>query len=103
MPDDTRECGQCHLKFSEFKETGLLGCAACYAEFQEEIDRILAMSNAPTGHSGKRYPANAGAANADVKQLSKELADAVRREAFELAARIRDAIRDRTEHGPLPR
>ena len=104
MPQDDKECGSCHLRFSEFQATGLLGCSACYAQFQEEIDRLLGRQNGPAVHSGKRCAAQAGAAarDEDVKQLKQDLADAVEREAFELAARIRDTLRKRSGTGSCP-
>ena len=96
MSSSSRECGNCHLKFSEFEATGLLGCPACYGEFQEEIDRILEQRYGAAVHTGKRYAAKAGdgAGTVDVTKLTEELSDAVRREAFELAARLRDRIRN---------
>jgi protein arginine kinase activator len=95
MSSSTRECGNCHLKFSEFEATGLLGCPACYGEFQEEIDRILELRYGAAVHTGKRYAVKVDdrTGNTDVKKLTEELSDAVRREAFELAARLRDRIR----------
>ncbi len=88
------------MKFSEFEATGLLGCAACYDEFQEDIDRILAQRGGAAVYSGKR---RATVADADVKQLTEELSDAIKREEFELAARIRDRIRSCSKTGSGPR
>jgi protein arginine kinase activator len=104
MSHNARECRYCHLKFSEFEATGLLGCPACYDEFQEDIERILALRPGHAVHTGKRFAGkiDAAAGNTDVKQLNKELADAVKREAFELAARIRDTIRKHSETGSCP-
>jgi protein arginine kinase activator len=105
MSDNERECSQCHLKFSEFKATGLLGCPACYGEFQEDIEKVLAGQSGRALHAGKRYAAKIedAAGDADVKQLTEELTDAVKREAFELAAQIRDKLRKQSETGSRPR
>jgi protein arginine kinase activator len=104
MSKNDRECSQCHLKFSEFKATGLLGCPACYSEFQEEIERIMARGSGPGVHSGKRYAAkiDEGAKDTDIRHLTEELSDAVKREAFELAARIRDQIKMHSETPSRP-
>ena len=32
-----KECPVCHTKFSEYKETGFLGCSNCYKEFEKEL------------------------------------------------------------------
>ena len=102
MSDNERECGNCHLKFSEFEATGMLGCAACYDAFREDIDRILVLRSGTAVHTGKRRAA-APDTDADVKHLTKELSDAIKREEFELAARIRDRIRSCSKTGSGPR
>jgi protein arginine kinase activator len=106
MKNNDRECRQCHLKFSEFEATGLLGCPTCYDEFQDAIDRILIQRHGTAVYSGKRCamkiedsPENV----VDVKKLREELSDAVKREEFELAARIRDAINNSSNAGSGPR
>jgi len=99
-----RQCSQCHLKFSEFQATGLLGCPACYGEFQEEIDKVLAQQNGPIVHTGKHYAAKIreSSGQADVTRLIRELSEAVKREEFELAAQIRDKIRNCSQAGSCP-
>jgi protein arginine kinase activator len=93
-PEDARECGHCHLKFSEFKSTGRLGCARCYDEFENDIEKILMQVHGATAHKGKRY-SKRGAdllAGADIQRMRRELSRAIAREEFELAALLRDAI-----------
>ncbi len=101
---DTRECGHCHMKFSEFQATGLLGCARCYEEFEKDIDEILVRTHGATTHTGKQYtPHNAEVpAGPDLDRLRRELSDAIGREEFELAAQLRDAIRDAGANLPAP-
>jgi protein arginine kinase activator len=93
--DDTRECSHCHLLFSEFRTNGLLGCSACYEEFQPDIDALLLTMHGTAVHKGKRSAAHADSAfgDADVNSLSASLADAIQREEYEHAALLRDKIR----------
>ncbi len=86
-----RECGHCHTKLSEFKATGRLGCPACYKEFEKEIGPVRAKA-----HRGKRYAARGAElmSGADLEKLRRELTDAIAREEFELAALLRDTIRE---------
>jgi protein arginine kinase activator len=94
--EDARECGHCHLKFSEFKSTGRLGCARCYEEFEKDIEAILMQVHGAIVHKGKRY-SRRGAnllAGAELQRMRRELSAAISREEFELAALLRDAIHD---------
>jgi protein arginine kinase activator len=93
--EDTRECSHCRLLFSEFRTKGLLGCSACYEEFQPDIDAMLLTMHGTAVHKGKRSAAHADGAfaDADVNSLSAKLADAIQREEYEQAALLRDKIR----------
>ncbi|HMD69302.1 MAG TPA: UvrB/UvrC motif-containing protein [Chitinivibrionales bacterium] len=95
--EDDRECGHCHTKLSEFKATGRLGCPACYKEFEKDIESVRAKE-----HRGKRYAARGAAlmAGADLEKLRRELTDAIAREEFELAALLRDTIRELQTSAP---
>jgi protein arginine kinase activator len=94
--EDERECRHCHLKFSEFKTKGRLGCPRCYDEFEKDVDAILKQIHGTAVHRGKRYsPRNADLmAGSDLARLHRELSDAIKREEFELAALLRDTIRN---------
>ena len=38
---DDKVCPKCNWSLSKFKESGLLGCSACYETFEEEIEDII--------------------------------------------------------------
>jgi protein arginine kinase activator len=103
MSPNDRECKYCHLKFSEFEATGLLGCPACYDEFKEDIDRVLEQEHGSSVHTGKRYAGHAdrGPGDADVNRLTAELSRAIQKEEYETAALLRDKIRRQTGPGAL--
>jgi protein arginine kinase activator len=93
----------CELKLSDFRAKSWLGCASCYAAFEQEIDAVLVQVHGAREHKGKQYkgcekvlPRDAGV---DINELRKKLDVAVRNEEFELAAELRDRINRITGRG----
>ncbi len=95
-----RECPVCGIKFVEFRNSGRLGCAHDYQEFREELLPLLEnIHGDPPRHTGKvprRLPQNKQT-QLELVQLRKQLLQAVNKEAYEEAARIRDRIRELEE------
>jgi protein arginine kinase activator len=94
-----RECPVCGIKFVEFRNTGRLGCPHDYQEFREELTPLLENIHGETRHCGKtprRLPQNKQT-QSELLQLRKQLQQAVTREAYEDAARLRDRIRQLEE------
>jgi protein arginine kinase activator len=90
-----RECEVCGLKFVDFRNTGRLGCPHDYNEFREELLPLLENIHGETRHCGKsprRLP-QAKQTQSELLQLRKQLLQAVNKEAYEEAARLRDRIR----------
>jgi protein arginine kinase activator len=94
-----RECPVCGIKFVEFRNSGRLGCPHDYQEFREELAPLLENIHGETKHSGKsprRLP-QSKQTQSELVQLRKQLVQAVNREAYEEAAKIRDRIRQLEE------
>jgi protein arginine kinase activator len=95
-----RECSRCGIKFVEFRNTGRLGCPYDYEEFREELLPLLEnIHGDPPKHLGKaprRHP-QTKQNQSELAQLRKELLQAVNREQYEEAARLRDRIRQLEE------
>lgn len=94
-----RECPVCGIKFVEFRNTGRLGCPHDYQEFREELAPLLENIHGEVKHCGKtprRLPQNKQT-QSELIQLRKQLQQAVTREAYEEAARLRDRIRQLEE------
>ncbi len=90
-----RQCPECGIKFVEFRNSGRLGCPHDYQEFREELTTLLENIHGETRHCGKtprRLPQNRQA-QSELVQLRKQLQQAINREAYEDAARLRDRIR----------
>jgi protein arginine kinase activator len=94
-----RECPNCGIKFVEFRNSGRLGCPHDYEEFRDELTPLLENIHGETRHCGKaprRLPQNKQT-QSELLQLRKQLQQAVTREAYEDAARLRDRIRQLEE------
>ena len=90
-----RECPICGIKFVEFRNSGRLGCPHDYQEFRGELLPLLENIHGETRHCGKaprRMPRNQQT-QSELMQLRNQLKQAVQRENYEEAARIRDRIR----------
>ncbi len=89
-------CPKCGLKAVEFRKQGKLGCAECFEAFDKDIRAILSQMAARPRHTGK-LPHTLSvehAASAEGEGLREELREAVEREDYEQAARIRDKLRE---------
>ncbi|MFN4259977.1 MAG: UvrB/UvrC motif-containing protein [Gemmataceae bacterium] len=90
-----RECPLCGIKFVEFRNSGRLGCPHDYEVFRQELTPLLENIHGDTHHTGKtpqRLPHNKQM-QSELLQLRKQLNQAVNKEDYEEAARLRDRIR----------
>ena len=87
-------CPSCKTTLAEFRQRGRLGCAQCYETFTEQLLELLERIHGAVEHVG-RLP---GLDDEDlrrlqrVSELERELESAIREEAYENAARIRDEL-----------
>lgn len=92
-----RECPHCGLKFKDFRTTGRLGCAHDYEVFRAELQPLLENIHGETQHVGKSPRRHRGPAakqrTTETSHLRKLLQQAVQREDYEEAARLRDQLR----------
>jgi protein arginine kinase activator len=92
-------CPDCGLKFVDFRNSGRLGCPRDYASFREDLLPLLENIHGETKHCGKtprRFP-QAKKNEAELTQLRNRLKQAVTREDYEEAARLRDRIKQLEE------
>lgn len=104
-------CPSCRLSFTDFKQSGNLGCAVCYKAFEVQLSTLLERAHEGAclhlGKSPKRH-ANVptpGAVNTEppgpsheqrvqkIQTLRRQLEDAVKGEQYERAAKLRDELR----------
>jgi len=84
-------CPVCGLKFMEYRARGRLGCPHDYQVFARGLLPLLQRTHGATRHVGK--VARSRPAAADRLRLRSGLRDAVAREDYEEAARLRDLLR----------
>jgi protein arginine kinase activator len=94
-----RHCPRCHMRGSDFKKTGRLGCPHCYEAFTQELQPMLAAMHKGPKHTGKVPVLERKVMDlaARLDGLRKRLDLAVVNEDYEEAARVRDLIRE-VEH-----
>src|SRR5256885_1410992 len=92
-------CEQCGITWSEFRQTGLLGCEHDYTLFEKELTPLIQRAHEGATHHLGKVPARRGGSGVpmkrtvDVTRLRKELQRAVEAEDYEKAAKIRDQIK----------
>lgn len=92
-------CPGCGATFAEFRETGRLGCAECYRSFDPQLRLLIRRYHGSTVHHGRRHEPPGGSgpqgAGADLARgLREQLRLAVASENFELAAELRDRLKE---------
>ena len=86
-------CPDCGMKFMEFRAGGRLGCPQDYAVFSKGLMPLLQRFHGATRHVGKTARRREGAV--ERLRLRTRLREAVGREDYEEAARLRDLLRPR--------
>lgn len=87
-------CPNCGTLYAKIAEAGRVGCSDCYATLEEALEPSLKKLHGSNIHQGK-IPQRAGASlhtKRKVQELKGALAKAVEKEAYELAAQLRDEI-----------
>ena len=111
-------CPNCGMAYSDFKRIGRLGCSGCYHSFEKSLTGLLKRIHGSSQHVGKAPslpatppPARLPAAPKSepsatprgerpkepkdpLQELREKLQKAVREEAFEEAAKLRDKIHE---------
>lgn len=113
-------CSDCGFRYSDFKKTGRLGCPHCYVSFESQLIQLLTRIHGSSRHTGKKYLRGAASAHAagspsrhqgpvhaqarkdpaaEIESLKIKLKKAVEREDYEMAAKLRDRIKEYESKG----
>lgn len=87
-----RACPDCGTKYMEFRIGGRLGCPRDYEVFASGLLPLLRQAHGATRHVGKE-PVRKRIAFSERLRLRARLRDAIDREDYELAASLRDQLR----------
>ncbi|HBA60256.1 MAG TPA: hypothetical protein DCZ92_05475 [Elusimicrobia bacterium] len=92
-------CGACGLTYAKFKQSGRLGCPDCYQSFEPQLTELMLRIHGSSSHTGRTYsgpgappPSRAEAARR-AATLKTAIQEAVKKEDFETAAKLRDALK----------
>ena len=94
-PSLTKKCESCGTTGKDLQKKGLVGCPEDYGLFRDELLPIIERLHGSRRHVGKSpLPwADKVARTRQRQGLEKELAEAVKHERYEEAARLRDQIK----------
>jgi len=94
-----RECPVCSWSAERLRSSGRLGCPDCARTFRREVVAILRHSGRVGRYEGRvpvRSPGSGINGESDGVSLSVNLEAAIVSEDFELAARIRDTLKNKS-------
>lgn len=101
-----KKCGTCGITFYEIRKSGKAGCPDCYESFKNELDPIIKRihgtavykngdmteeKDTPAVHKDKEANSEE---KSEAAELRRKLALAVKEENYELAATLRDELRE---------
>lgn len=95
LSSNSLRCSLCGKSFEDIAESGRVGCAECYNTFYDKLLPTLRRIHGKTTHQGKTptgFKGNEENVEQTVEKLKLALKQAVEREDFELAAKLRDEI-----------
>lgn len=92
-------CPYCRWTLSQFQKTGRMGCPECYRHFQGIIGGVVRKIHGEAGYKGKKLASSASPssdpdASESISDLKAKLSRAINEEKYELAARLRDKIKE---------
>lgn len=94
-------CKHCGLSYEDFRKIGRLGCSECYEAFAKYLGPLLKRIHGASQHVGKipmpeqiLFSKGQKTKTIDFVSLKDKLQQAILSEEFELAAQLRDAIKE---------
>jgi len=93
-------CPSCGTTYEEFIQNGRFGCASCYQGFNKKLGKTLKGIQGSDVHTGKRPKGFVTTTDRILKDLTEterlalKLQEAVEKEEFEEAAKLRDQIKE---------
>jgi protein arginine kinase activator len=92
----TKACPNCGMTYDDFRKVGRLGCSECYTTFKRNLSTLLKRIHGSPIHLGKSpmrliKPSKVG--KSELLELKRKLEEAIEKEEFEEAAKLRDQIR----------
>jgi len=95
--EPSEPCPYCGTTSADFRRTGRLGCAECWAHFDSRLRGLVRRLQGSAQHVGKLYVHSGSDLGDQLAQLAgmrRRLQRAIETEDFETAADLRDRIRE---------
>jgi len=95
--EPSEPCPYCGTTSTDFRRTGRLGCAECWAHFDSRLRGLVRRLQGSAQHVGKLYVHSGSDLGDQLAQLAgmrRRLQRAIETEDFETAADLRDRIRE---------
>ena len=94
----TQRCEKCGSSFDEIVRSGKVGCADCYRTFYDKLLPSIQRIHGKIKHSGKTSTASPAEEKVEsplekIEKLKAAMNEAVAKQDFESAAKIRDEIK----------
>lgn len=90
-------CPDCGMTFREFRSHGLLGCPRDYHAFEKHLVPLIERAHEGGTHHVGKVPCDSSeelTGRAKLAKLNRRMKQAIDREDYELAARLRDEIKE---------
>ena len=98
-PRKVTRCAKCGYSFNDIVRDGRVGCAECYKTFYNELKPSIQRIHGQVHHNGKIAstvePVNEQENSvSEVEELKSKMEEAIKTQNFELAAQLRDKIKE---------
>lgn len=98
LASKTERCSKCGTSFGEIVKSGKIGCADCYEKFYDMLVPSIQRIHGKTRHNGKTVEIKQEQKPEEtleekIEKLKNRLSEAVEKQEFEDAARLRDEIK----------
>ncbi len=88
------KCPLCSLTRSELLKSGKPGCASCYTTFESTMTPLLKKIHLTKTHTGKVLGKSGAPSENRIDLLKAQLKEAIEKEEYEKAAKLRDEIKE---------
>ena len=92
--DADEKCPLCGMTKGEFLKNGKPGCASCYETFASSMMPLLKKIHSTNTHTGKVPGKSGNASESRIDLLKAQLKEAIEKEEYEKAAKLRDEIKE---------
>ena len=96
---EEKVCTLCGSTFDQIAREGKVGCAKCYEIFADRLRPSIERIHGHSSHVGRKPKGGAkkNEKRDQIKELKRQLAEAIKQENFEKAAELRDQIKQMEE------